>query len=73
MTPGVGGNLMTTHIFSLENSRVGDASRADDEESSLEGVGVEEVQKLSGVRGRAVVVRQTPSILVGAGGDIGRP
>ena len=70
VAPGVDSNLVLSHVLLLQESRVGDRTRTDDEERRLE-VGVVEVgEKFASVESGTVVVSETPSHLVRALNDI---
>ena len=64
------GNLVTLEVFFLKKSRVGDATRADDEKSGFQVDLVQIVKEIGRVRSRAIVICETPGVLVRAGGDI---
>ena len=62
---------MTLHVLLDEDLRTLDDARTDDEESGLELVLVEIVEEFRGVRGRAVIVTETPAELRRAEIEIG--
>ena len=70
VAPSVDSNLMPSHVLLLEESRVGDGTRTNDEEGSLKVDGVEVLKQVTGVEGRTIVVSETPSHLIGALDDI---
>ena len=70
MRPCVNGDLVATHVFLLQECGVGDDTRTDRKESSLEVVLVKIVEQVGSVKGGTVVVGQTPRVLVGACRDI---
>jgi hypothetical protein len=64
-------NLVTLEVFFLKKGRVRDDTRADDEKGGLEVNLVQIVKEIRRVRSRAIVICETPGVLLRAGGDIG--
>ena len=70
MTPRVHGNVMLRHILALEEERGGNCARANDKEGGLEGMLVQIAQEIGSVKGRSVVIRETPGVLGWARRDV---
>lgn len=68
--PGVNRNLVTLLEFGLEHLRARDDTRTDHEEGGLEVVLVEVFEQGRSVGRGAVIVRETPGVGVGTGGDV---
>ena len=61
---------MTLDEFGLEHLGTGEDSGADDKEGGSEVHGAQVVQQKGSVRGRSVVIRETPGHLIGTHSDI---
>lgn len=70
--PSMNAKLMAIHVLSLEHLGPGDGATANDEESGLQVVLVQELKKIGSVWRWTIIERSTPGQLVLAGDDIGR-
>jgi hypothetical protein len=71
MTPRMQSNLMALQMLALQDAGELEAAGADGE-GGVEGLFGEEGEEVGGVERGAVVVGETPGVLVGAGGDVDR-
>ena len=70
MAPSVHSNVVLGHVLALEEGGGRKCARANDEERGLEGMLVQVVQEIGGIERGTIVVRETPSVLCGARGNI---